>query len=145
MGYPTDEDLREGAIGPSPVEIRRENEKQYYECHVTLYPEWAEIVEPIAKMLRFKTSVLKGDEVMGDDKLLYCTSHAKSFDVMVVRMQELVMHIEAASLKVCQVCGDKDCALAAKGAAHKGKTGWHNRAILRKKIEHVVFDERFDR
>lgn len=83
--------------------------KPHYECHVTLKPERIPEIEEIAKRHKFKTSVLMGDEVMGDAKLLYCTTHDVDLSIW-DRMDRLI-----ADLPV---------------------------PILRKKIEHVIFDER---
>ena len=112
MGYPTDEEFREAhAIGPSPAEIREARKKEYYECHVTLLPKHQKKVEPLAKKHKFKTSLLVGDEVMGDAKFLYCTSHGKSYDELYGRMEKLVEDLPG--------------------------------MVLRKKIEHVILDERY--
>lgn len=55
-----------------------------------MFPEWLPKVEPVAKKHKFKTSVLVGDEVMGDAKLLYCTSHGKDFVELNRRMEALI-------------------------------------------------------
>jgi hypothetical protein len=88
-----------------------------YECHVTLRPDPAkrEVVERIAYQLQFKTSVLLGDAVMGDERLLYCTGHSADSRKMYERMDALV---SALRINGCQV--------------------------LRQKIEHVILDERFE-
>lgn len=87
---------------------------KYYECHITLQPDYKEFIEPIAVKHKFKTSVLKGDEIMGDDTLMYCTCHDKSFETISVRMDNLINDFQ-----ICDI------------------------PILRKKIEHVVLDERY--
>ena len=80
------------------------NRPEYYECHVTLpVAEGGSLlkgrVEPIAQQHRFKVSVLKGDEVMGDDALLYCTSHDKDFDRMFERMEKLIKDLPVDPLR----------------------------------------------
>lgn len=89
----------------------------YYECHITLEPPaqpgLRQTAEDLAKLRRFKTSELVGDEVMGDAKLLYCTSHSATYDMLFRRMCQLNDDLVRAGLKV-----------------------------LRRKIEHVVFDSR---
>lgn len=87
----------------------------YYECHVTIDPQYSHQVDPVASVHKFKTSVLKGDEIMGDDKLMYCTCHERNFDVIIGRMDELVDNLKAKQIP-----------------------------ILRKKIEHVLVDERYN-
>lgn len=83
----------------------------YYECHVTLPPKDRELVDSIAKFHRFKTSSLVGDEIMGDDKLLYCTSHSKTYDELSQRMDALVENLTENGVE-----------------------------ILREKIEHIIYD-----
>lgn len=85
--------------------------QNYFECHVTLLPDNREKVEPIAKKHKFKTSILVGDEVMGDERLLYCTSHDRTFESMKARMEALISELPP--------------------------------PILRKKIEHILLDERY--
>lgn len=85
----------------------------HYECHVTLDPRCRDLVEPIAKEHKFKTSALVGDEVMGDDKLLYCTTHDSDIGRILSRTNRL---IEAFPEGV---------------------------KVLRKKIEHILLDERY--
>lgn len=85
----------------------------HYECHVTLNPEHRAAVEAIAKVHKFKTSALVGDEVMGDDKLLYCTTHDSDFIRIVRRMDDLIKALPK-EIKV-----------------------------LRKKVEEILIDERY--
>ena len=90
---------------------------KYYECHITLEPPadagLRKTADDLAKLRGFKTSVLKGDEVMGDDALLYCTSHDRDVLRMHERMNQLADDLASAGLRV-----------------------------LRRKIEHVIFDVR---
>lgn len=85
----------------------------YYECHITLEARYKEQVEPIAKECGFKVSALKGDEFLGDDIKIYLTSHAK---------EEMPMRGKMASMTA----------------------GLWNAKIpyIRRKIEHIIFDER---
>lgn len=87
----------------------------YYECHVTIDPKYANVVEIIAEVHKFKTSVLKGDEIMGDDKLLYCTCHDRNFETIHNRMEGLIWQMRMQQIP-----------------------------ILRKKIEHILLDERYN-
>ena len=84
-----------------------------YECHVTLEPQNRERVEELAKEHKFKVSALVGDEEMGDDKLLYCTTHDSSKDRIIQRMNDLVLQLRAFV------------------------------KVLRIKVEEIVIDERF--
>lgn len=86
----------------------------YYECHVTVAPLHSEIFTPIAEVHKFKYSVLKGDEVMGDDKLGYFTCHDRDAMNIEKRMNSLVDCLELMQIKP-----------------------------LRQKIEHVILDKRF--
>ncbi len=90
-------------------------ESKNYECHVTLTPPapgMRRTVEEIASLHRFKTSVLVGDEAMGDDRLLYLTTHDASFAAIYDRMERVI--------------GDLPKPVE----------------VLRRKIEHIVLDER---
>lgn len=84
-----------------------------FECHVTLKPEQRSVVELVAKKHKFKVSALIGDEVMGDDKLLYCTTHDNDFNRILTRTNALIA----------------DFPIDIK--------------ILRKKIEQIMIDERY--
>lgn len=92
-----------------------EIQKNDYECHVTLDPKYkGPTVEAIASNYQFKTSLLVGDEELGPDKHLYITSHDYTYDRMKARMDDLVSHLNNIGIK-----------------------------IKRKKIEHILLDERF--
>lgn len=84
-----------------------------FECHITCSPRDAGTVFPIATQHGFTTSLLVGDDAMGDAKLLYCTSHDYTLEMMRRRMGLLVSALEGAGVKT-----------------------------LRRKIEHIVLDER---
>lgn len=91
------------------------NKVQNFECHVTLAPEHGtEIVTKMAERLRFKTSFLVGDDMLGAGKHFYCTSHDYTFARMQGRMEELIKYLAD-----------------------------HGVPIKRKKIEHILLDERF--
>lgn len=85
-----------------------------YECHVTTLPQFKSIVDPIAKQYGFSTSLLVGDDVVGTEKHLYCTTHGSEFIEVNNRVNKLVQDLTA--LKV---------------------------TVKRKKIELTVLDERF--
>jgi hypothetical protein len=87
--------------------------KLYFECHITLLPKHEEVATPISAKHKFKTSKIAGDEVLGDDVFFYCTSHSKYYEDLKNRMDSLTRELNDA------------------GVPH-----------LRRKIEHVVFDER---
>jgi hypothetical protein len=84
-----------------------------FECHVTLEPRDRGAIELVAKKHKFKVSALVGDEVMGDDKLLYCTTHDSDFKRIMDRMNYLISELPE-TVKV-----------------------------LRKKIEQILVDQRF--
>jgi hypothetical protein len=84
-----------------------------FECHITLEPESRLVVESIAKKHKFKVSALVGDEVMGDDKLLYCTTHDSDFKRIMDRMEDLISELPEPV------------------------------KVLRKKIELILLDQRF--
>lgn len=86
----------------------------HFECHVTLKPEKRELVEALAKKHKFKVSSLVGDEVMGDDKLLYCTTHDADFQRISDRTTNLLYDLR-----------------------------YENLTVLRKKIEQILVDERY--
>lgn len=85
----------------------------YYECHITLKPEFEEKVTPIAESFGFKISKITDDDVMGPGKHMYCTSRSESFEDIRGRMQGLT------------------------DSLHKT-----NIPMQRRKIEHCIFDER---
>ena len=64
--------------------------RKHFECHVTLHPSHAEVIEPIAKKHGFKTSQIVGDEVLGDKKYFYCTASGLNYDALLGRMDDLV-------------------------------------------------------
>ena len=63
----------------------------YYESHITLDPAKVsrELVDAFAKLSGFKTSILVGDDVMGDARLLYCTGHGRDRGELENRMEKL--------------------------------------------------------
>jgi hypothetical protein len=85
----------------------------YYECHITLDKEYAEAVGATAEKHGFKVSALKGDEFMGDDIKIYLTSHAKTQPKMLERMGAVTKELEVAKIP-----------------------------YIRRKIEHIILDER---
>ena len=84
-----------------------------FECHITLEPQHRDVVDPLAKQHKFKTSVIAGDEEMGDEKYLYCTTHDSNYDRIVGRMDTLINNLPP------------------------------NVKVLRKKVEEIKLDERF--
>ena len=85
----------------------------YFEIHVTMPAESKERTTEILGQVGFKFSALKGDPIMGDDLLFYGTAHTRTED--------------QAHLKLAQ---------ATKALEDSGIT------VLRRKIEHVIFDSR---
>lgn len=95
--------------------IARKIEPQNFECHITLAPEHnTPFVQSLAKFHKFKTSLLVGDEELGDAKHLYITSHDYTYQRMELRMDDLVYSLSVACIP-----------------------------IRRKKIEHILLDERY--
>jgi hypothetical protein len=86
----------------------------YFECHITLEPQYRAAVEPLAKEQGFKVSSLVGDEFVGDDLKVYCTTHAKT-----------------------------ETKIRTKMAGLTGALTAHNIPFLRRKIEHIIYDERY--
>ena len=84
-----------------------------YECHLTLRPEYRSKAEPIAANHGFTTSAIVGDEIMGSERLIYCTARAETFEAMSDKMNALTLALTSVDVKV-----------------------------IRRKIEHIVFDER---
>lgn len=70
----------------------------YFECHITIEPKFRDKVEIIAKQHKFKVSALVGDEIMGDDKLIYCTCHDTDEDSITSKMQNLVLDLQNISI-----------------------------------------------
>ena len=87
--------------------------RDYYECHVTLDSQHKAKVEVIAASVGFKVSALKGDEFLGDDVKIYCTSHARDKETMVQKLTNLTAALNEARVP-----------------------------YIRRKIEHIIFDER---
>jgi hypothetical protein len=85
----------------------------YYECHITLDAGYNNLVKPIADVGRFKFSALKGDEFMGDDVKIYLTAHDKTEDGMRTKMSIMTNLLALAKIP-----------------------------FVRRKIEHIIFDER---
>lgn len=71
-----------------------------YECHVTLWPHVATLVQPIAKVHKFKTSVLKGDAQLGDDELLYLTTHDNDETTMNQRLDALLRELRTMGVEI---------------------------------------------
>lgn len=92
----------------------------HYECHITVPVGDATaaannaVVEMLVEECRWKTSEIKRDPVLGDDSHFYFTSHLVDRDKMEVKMKAAIMLLRAAGVRV-----------------------------LRAKIEHVIYDERF--
>lgn len=84
-----------------------------YECHVTCLPQDRDIIEPIADKHKFKTSVLTGDEILGDEKYLYCTKHDGDYMNLYYAMEALIKDLSEVK-------------------------------IVRKKIELILLDERYE-
>lgn len=92
-----------------------------YECHITVPPPALATerayLEGLARGHRFKTSQIDGDPVLGDKIYFYFTGHDATFEAMKERMERLTEDLaEIAKVKV-----------------------------IRRKIEHVVFDDRLER
>lgn len=88
-----------------------------YECHITLpppaTPEERARLEDMARNYRFKTSQIDGDPQLGAHVFFYLTGHDSDFNSMKGRMDDLALRVASAGVKV-----------------------------LRRKIEHIVYDER---
>jgi hypothetical protein len=84
-----------------------------FECHVTVDPPPEDVSDchRIAAKLGWKTSEIERDPVLGDRKYFYFTAHARSFEVLKARMDELTAELRAEELNV-----------------------------LREKIENIVYD-----
>ena len=89
--------------------------RNYFECHVTIAPQFKDFVQMVADKHKFKTSFLEGDIVMGDAKLMYCTCNDKDEDNITKRMNSLVTELLANKV-----------------------------TVLREKIEEIKWDKRYD-
>jgi len=70
----------------------------YYECHITLEPFYAEAAAPIAKLYGFKTSKIDGDEHLENRLWFYCTRSMKNFDDLSELMHVLCADLEASGI-----------------------------------------------
>jgi hypothetical protein len=86
---------------------------KYYEMHITLDPKWAGPAEIVAGELKFKTSKIAGDQVMGDKTFMYLTGKDVRLGSMRKRMEKACARLE----------------------------GWQI-PVLRRKIEKIILDER---
>ena len=82
-----------------------------YECHITCKQEDAALATAVATALHWKTSEIARDPVLGQGTYFYLTSHGATYDQIFVRMQQ-----------ASQALID------------------HGVAVLREKIEHIVYD-----
>lgn len=81
--------------------------------HITLRPQYKEQAEQIAKQFKFKTSQIAGDQVLGDDVFLYITGKDISLVDMAMRMDKATDELKRLEVPV-----------------------------IRRKIEHILLDER---
>ena len=86
---------------------------KYYEMHITLRPQYKEEAEQVAQKFNFKTSQIAGDQILGDDAFLYITGKDVSLVDMMIRMEKSTEELLGLDVP-----------------------------IIRRKIEHVIFDER---
>lgn len=84
-----------------------------YECHITTLVKDAEVCELIARAEGWKTSEIKRDPILGDGSHFYLTCHSTDFMEIFGKM--------------------KDTA---------NKLGDVGVQVLRKKIEHIIYDSR---
>lgn len=89
------------------------NHDGYYECHITLDAGYNKVVQPIAESGNFKFSALKGDDFMGDDVKIYLTAHDKTEVGMRTKMAKMTLLLIEANIP-----------------------------YVRRKIEHIILDER---
>lgn len=71
-----------------------------YECHITVMASDGPAAEQVAKALRWKTSEIARDPVLGDDTYFYLTSHANERVVMHERMTAAVQALRAIGIFV---------------------------------------------
>lgn len=57
-----------------------------YECHITVHVDHAEKAETIAKQLKWKTSQILRDPVLGDKPFFYLTTHSDNASAIFARM-----------------------------------------------------------
>lgn len=88
---------------------------QYYECHITLYPQFEPAVYELVQKYKFKTSKIHGDQMLGDNLYMYLTGKDVSLYEMTRRMENVTDELKQMSIP-----------------------------YIRRKIEHIILDERYD-
>lgn len=70
-------------------------DKKLYECHITMRrpdPVTRDLFETIARGLKWKTSAIDGDPVLGKEAF-YFTNYSATYEKMLERMAELSDHL----------------------------------------------------
>lgn len=91
--------------------------KDYYECHITMEGD-AQKVESVCQAIRWTFSAIDNDIVLGKGTKLYATRHFKAS-----MPRAHVIHLLDEAVRVVREC---------------------NIVVLRKKVELVVHDVKFD-
>lgn len=85
-----------------------------YEIHITCYTSQGDQAALVASALHWKTSEIARDPVLGNDTYYYLTTHTKTLEDAVERMNEAIHKLQFK----------------------------HNVVVVREKIEHIVHDIR---
>ena len=84
-----------------------------YECHITAQVKDAKVCELIARAEGWKTSEIKRDPILGDGSHFYLTCHHHNFMTIFGKMKDTANKLGDAGI-----------------------------TVLRKKIEHIIYDSR---
>lgn len=88
---------------------------KYFECHITLAPVYTDYpgLEELSGKHLFKVSRITGDDVLGDKRFVYLTAKHVDEDALRLQMADMTGVLRANDIP-----------------------------YLRRKIEHILFDER---
>lgn len=77
-----------------------------FECHVTIrnfaQVSTKTVLELVAQQLRWKTSVIQGDPILGEESFFYFTAHAGDYMEMYERMRTLLKRLHEEKIPVCR-------------------------------------------
>lgn len=71
-----------------------------YECHITVPQSHSSEAGHVAWYMRWKTSEIARDPLLGDDTHFYLTCHATDYDIIWRKMRSTIAHLEAQHVPV---------------------------------------------